>query len=971
MRICHPGIFCEQLEERIVLDASLAPTDKDNPNDNPLNDGNQLLTKSPGQPGAARAEAPADDAPASIGEVFENDLNVVLISNALDNIEGLTDAADENSEVIVFDSQNDNLESISITLGDLAESRGQKIDGLAILEHGSEGIFSIGTDDIGFFNVSQFASSFEIIAGSLDHDSQIQIFGCSVAGDFFGESLLNQISGYTGADVFASVDQTGGEQGDWVLEYSSEQGSEMKSILDAEALISWDGELADTYPAYEDNWAISLNKTLYYVNDDGMHGKELWRSDGTADGTYMVMDINQGAVGSDPTQIMILNGKLVFAASDGKSVGNHGRELWTSDGTVSGTHMLKDINSQAQQDSDPQKLTIVNNTLFFTADDLTGVGRELWKSDGTSAGTVMVKDINPSGDSNATELTNVDGTLFFRADGGKGTGVELWKSDGTESGTQMVMDINPGMKSSDPTEFTTVGSTLYFRADGGKGFGVELWMSDGTGAGTSMVMDINPNSGDSNPTNLTEINGQLFFSATDGVKAKVSHGTEAWVTDGVTTKMISDINPGKSDSNPSEFTLVNGEVYFIADDGVHGTELWKTDISGAGANMVMDIYPGPQSSSPTALWDYDGVLLFAADDGVHGYEPWRSDGSLAGTFLFEDINPNGSSFPINHARVNPLFFLADDGNGYELWRSDGTAKGTVKVSDVRSSDTGSSPKAQDITKSINSYNHNTGYDALDPGKQSSESELVGPEISALSLSVAKAPQAAQTYQHNKTTTYEVTSGGGIDDSGKPFYEKVSEQFGKNGDQSKDQVTEPHFTPGITKVVILSAGHYSITSNAISLTITPNVWLPEIVEWYLVAISEGRYKAGTLPPEHERMIWDFLSYLQKRKNEDDSQIGKIELRLAWQWAEWRKQMTKDHGDGDPLPWSYFRGLSQALTVFYGRGNSSSVDYAEAISALQHNADRLSIIPLTLPNGEEAPNLSDISKYISNSSQNRSR
>jgi hypothetical protein len=149
-----------------------------------------------------------------------------------------------------------------------------------------------------------------------------------------------------------------------------------------------------------------------------------------------------------------------------------------------------------------------------------------------------------------------------------------------------------------------------------------------------------------------------------------------------------------------------------------------------------------------------------------------------------------------------------------------------------------------------------------------------------------------------------------------------------------------------------------------MTITPNVWLPDIVEWYLIAMSEGRYQSGTLPPEHERMIWDFLSYLQTRKEESESGIGEMELRLAWQWAEWRKQLSATDGTADPLPWSYFRGLSQALTLFYGRGDTP-VDYAEAIHALQHNAGRLSIIPLTLPNGTDVPNISDISKYISNS------
>ena len=82
-------------------------------------------------------------------------------------------------------------------------------------------------------------------------------------------------------------------------------------------------------------------------------------------------------------------------------------------------------------------------TLYFSATDRTN-GVELWKSDGTASGTVMVKDINPgAGASNPSSFVNVGGILYFRAINGT-SGAELWKSDGTASGTVMIKDINPG-----------------------------------------------------------------------------------------------------------------------------------------------------------------------------------------------------------------------------------------------------------------------------------------------------------------------------------------------------------------------------------------------------------------------------------------------------------------------------------------------------------------------------------------------
>jgi ELWxxDGT repeat protein len=210
-----------------------------------------------------------------------------------------------------------------------------------------------------------------------------------------------------------------------------------------------------------------------------------------------------------------------------------------------------------------------------------------------------------------------------------------------------------------------------------------------------IVKNIN-GAGDSSPDELADINGTLFFSADNG-----NTGREIWISNGTGggTIGIKDINP-TGNSSPKEFTNLNGTALFSATDGAgnNGRELWKSNGTGGGTLLVKNINPGGADSNPNNLINVAGTLFFAANDGTNGVELWKSNGTEAGTELVKDINPTkvpvvGSGLPNGLTNLNgTLLFAANDGaDGVELWKSNGTEAGTELVKDINPGPASSDP----------------------------------------------------------------------------------------------------------------------------------------------------------------------------------------------------------------------------------------------------------------------------------------
>jgi ELWxxDGT repeat protein len=312
---------------------------------------------------------------------------------------------------------------------------------------------------------------------------------------------------------------------------------------------------------------VVMDDVIYFSANGSGAGYELWVSDGTLQGTFLVRDIWPGSSSSEPRQLFGYNGTLYFSARTQEQ----GDELWICrnplmDGEASVT-LLKDINP-FNSHSSPGSFRVFNNEVYFEAVTEAN-GRELWKTNGTSEGTVMVKDIYEGPEYSVYFNPFAIGTNAFYFFASHPTvGAELWKSDGTTEGTVLVKDIVPGVGSVQiPANLIVSGGSLYFTVFDSERY--TLWKSDGTEDGTLPVFTF---AGDetAGPSNFIAYNNKILFY----------YNRQIWKSEGGSCNTVPVTDNSAIDVSPWEkFVLFNNKLFFLGSTAQTGEELFYYDFT--------------------------------------------------------------------------------------------------------------------------------------------------------------------------------------------------------------------------------------------------------------------------------------------------------------------------------------------------------------------------------------------------------
>jgi large repetitive protein len=425
---------------------------------------------------------------------------------------------------------------------------------------------------------------------------------------------------------------------------------------------------------------MRAGKKVVFRADNPTHGEEPWITDGTASGTALLADLHGAPPSFDPSRLVSAGESLYFTKPNNI-------DLWATDGTTAGTRRVfasHIVHLAPRADG---------SELLFSEE------YSLWRMTSAAATPRLVHRFSgPAG-----RFVSVPGRTYISS------GLDFLRLDDGATKTTQLMSLKGYFNLVQPFQFTPSGNVVYFLASQGTFGSSGLFVTDGTAAGTKLL-----HSGKVGGRGIANVfvamtkgsgaggQGKLWYVYRNGTARELwltdflgarkvatigatsaypgtypepiatfgngvvfagrdKAGLEPWFSDGTTTARLADLNPGSGDSAPQNFTVAGKTLFFAADDGVRGCELWRSNGTSAGTVRVADIWPGPMGSTPAELVPAGSGdrVLFSANDGATGREAWVSDGTAVGTRRVADAVPGaGGAAPTNFVRVGTRFVLS-------------------------------------------------------------------------------------------------------------------------------------------------------------------------------------------------------------------------------------------------------------------------------------------------------------------------